>query len=80
MLCAEVQGQQLVITGTATDPSQCQAVVVTGNEANLLSLFQFPDPADSGTVWGLGFTSVVVTYLFAWAAQAVLSSINKDPS
>lgn len=77
MLCASVSGNSLVISGAVVDASQCEAVVLTGSEASLVKLFSFPSSTSSGTVWALGFSLVVGSYLIGWACGAVLNFIKR---
>lgn len=83
MICAELvpteSGPQLVAVASVqpADMSTCPAVLVTGAEVLSISSISFPSPADMGTAWGFGFSTVVGSYLIAWSVGAVLNFLQK---
>lgn len=83
MICAEfftTEAGQVVLRPTATQPvdlSTCPVVLLSGADSGALSLFTFPTPTDASTAWVWGFSLVVVSFLAAWGAGAVVNMIHR---
>lgn len=87
MICAEfVEASAsgvVVLSPAASSPadvSSCAAVVLTGADSATLSALGFPSSTDAGIAWAWGFSLVVGSYCFAWAAGAILNMVShKEP-
>lgn len=58
------------------DLSTCAVVLVTGSELSAVTGISFPAPADFATVWAMGFSLVVSSYIIGWGAGSVLRFIK----
>lgn len=82
MICAQfilAEGVQYVAAAASqpADLSQCQAVVLTGQETGAMTLTAFPTEADAMTAFVWGFSTVVVSYVTAWGCGAVINFLNR---
>lgn len=82
MICARwVQteaGQVLApMAQQPADLSGCEAVLLTGPDTGVMSVFAFPAPADAAAAWGWGFSLVVGSYLVGWSVGAVVNFLKR---
>lgn len=82
MICAEFVTTEAgqVVRPTPIQPvdlSTCPVVLLSGADSGALSLFTFPTPADASAAWVWGFSLVVVSFLAAWGAGAVVNMIHR---
>lgn len=82
MICAEFvlsNGVQFVAAAASqpADLSQCQAVVLTGQETGAMTLTAFPTEADAMTAFVWGFSLVLISYVTAWGCGAVINLIGR---
>ena len=78
MICASIDSNG-VVTATFTQPADlapCAVVLITGSELSAVTGISFPSPTDFGTVWAIGFSMVITSYLMGWACGAVLRFIR----